>query len=149
MLRDTRIPNTPIFIDATSGDVYFTDPIRGKDLGVAIIQQDVGRNHPTVTDQFLRGEGDVPSNQNGFVLPWDATLVSMSMSGALNTQSWTAEVKVNGGGITKDSLSITNQYSNYNNNNNTDFNVGDRVMIYCNGTSIDRPHVTLFFRRRY
>lgn len=148
MLRDT-ITQTPVFIDSTSGDIYYNDPSRNKKLGVALIQQDVGRNHRTVTDQYLRSEGNVPNNQNGFVLPWDATLVSMSMSGSKNDQTWTAEVRKNGGGIVQDSLTITNQYSNYNENNNTDFNAGDRVMIYCNGTSIDHPHVTLFFRRRF
>jgi len=138
-----------IYIDSTSGDVYFTDPTRGKNLGVAIIQSDAGRNNTTVTNQFLRGEGDTPTNQNGFVLPWNATLISMSMSGKLNTQTWSVEVRKNGGGIAQDSLTITNQYSNYSDTNNTDFNAGDRIMIYCSGISVDYPHATLFFRRRF
>jgi len=148
MLRDNRTPNV-VFADTTSDDVYFYDSVRGKALGVAIIQHDVGRNHSSVTDQFLRSEGDTPVNLNGFVLPWDATLVSISMSENLNTQTWSAEVRKNGGGVAQDSLTITNQYSNYNNNNNTDFSAGDRIMVYCFGTSIDYPHVTLFFRRRF
>ena len=138
-----------IFIDSTSGDLYYTDPTRSKNLGSSIIQQGFGRNHPTVTDQFLRMEGDVPSNLNGFVLPWNATLVAISMSGEANNQTWTAEVRLNGGGISQDSLTITNDFSNYSNNNNIDFSAGDRIMLYCNGTSIDYPHVTLFFRRRF
>jgi hypothetical protein len=138
-----------IYVDSTSGDVYFYDNTRSKNLGVAIIQQDVGRNHPAVTDQFLRGEGDTPTNLNGFVLPWNATLISISMSGDLNTQTWSAEVRKNGGGIAQDTLTITNQYSNYSDNNNVDFNAGDRIMVYCSGTAINYPHVTLFFRRRF
>jgi hypothetical protein len=167
MLRDTRTASggtgvngtsgtsgtsgagSPIYIDSTSGDVYFYDNTRSKNLGVAIVQQDVGRNHPTVTDQYLRGEGDTPTNLNGFVLPWNATLVSISMSGNLNNQTWSIEVRKNGGGVAQDSLTITNQYSNYSDNNNVDFDAGDRVMIYCSGTSIDYPHATLFFRRRF
>jgi hypothetical protein len=141
--------NPGIYVDSTSGDVYFYDDTRSKNLGVAIIQQDAGRDHPTVTDQFLRSEGDTPTNLNGFVLPWNATLVYMSMSGKLNTQTWTIEVRKNGGGVAQDSLTITNQYSNYSNNNNVDFNAGDRIMIYCSGTSIDYPHASLFFRRRF
>lgn len=141
--------NPGIFIDATSGDLYYLDPIRSKNLGSAIVQQGFGRNHPTVTDQFLRIEGDVPSNLNGFVLPWNSTLIGISMSGELNTQTWTVEVRVNGGGVSQDSLTITNQYSNYSDNNNVDFNAGDRIMIYCSGTSISYPHATLFFRRRF
>jgi hypothetical protein len=154
MLRDTLINKKSegpqnVFIDSTSGDIYYHDPVRDKNLGVATIQLDVGRNHHNVTNQFLRSEGDTPTNQNGFVLPWDATLISMSMSGKLNTQNWSIEVRKNGGGISHASLSINNQYSNYDDNNNVDFNAGDRIMIYCNGMSIDFPHATLFFRRRF
>jgi hypothetical protein len=148
MLRDNRIPNI-LLVDSTSGDIYYYDNVRGKSLGVSIIQQDAGRNNSNVTNQFLRSEGDVPTNQNGFVLPWNATLVSMSMSGKLNTQTWSVEVRKNGGGIAQDTLTITNQYSNYNEINNIDFNAGDRIMLYCSGTSVDYPYASLFFRRRF
>ena len=148
MLRDNRTPNI-LLVDSTSGEVYYYDSVRGKNLGVSLIQQDAGRNNSNVTDQFLRGEADVPTNQNGFVLPWKATLVSMSMSGKLNTQTWSVEVRKNGGGIAQDTLTITNQYSNYSNINNVDFNAGDRIMIYCSGTSVDYPRASLFFRRRF
>lgn len=141
--------NPGIFIDSTSGELYYLDPTRSKNLGSAVIQQGFGRNHQSVTDQFLRIEGDVPSNLNGFVLPYNATLVGMSMSEELNTETWTAEVRVNGGGVAQDSLTITNQYSNYSDTNNVDFNAGDRIMLYCSGTGINYPHVTLFFRRRF
>jgi len=148
MLRDNRIPDI-LHVDTTSGDVYYYDSMRNKNLGVSLIQQDVGRNYANVTNQFLRSEGNVPTNQNGFVLPWNGTLVAISMSGKLNTQTWTLEVRKNGGGVAQDTLILNNQYSTYNNTNNKDFNAGDRVMIYCVGTSIDFPHATLFFRRRF
>jgi len=167
MLRDTRTASggtgingtsgtsgtsgagSPIYIDSTSGDVYYYDVTRSKNLGIANLQQDVGRGHAVVTDQYLRGEGDAPSNMNGFVLPWDATLIAITMSGRSNTQTWTAQVRKNGGGISQDSLTITNQYSNYNNTKNTDFSAGDRIMIYCSGSSVEYPRVTLVFRRRF
>ncbi len=141
--------SSPIYIDSTSGEVYYYDASRDKKLGMGNIQQDVGRCHIAVTDQYLKGDGDSPSNMNGFVLPWDSTLFAITMSGKSNTQTWTAQVRKNGGGIAHDSLTITNQYSNYNNTKNTDFNAGDRIMIYCNGVSIEYPRVTLIFRRRF
>jgi len=151
MLRDTLpsgiSPN--IYIDSTSGDIYFTDPIRNKNLGTAIIQQNAGRNSNNVTTQFLRGEADTPWNLNGFVLPWNATLISMTMSENVNNQTWTAEVRKNGIATVIDSLTITNQYSNFDNLKNTDFNAGDRIQIYCNGYFVKYPYVTLFFRRRF
>jgi len=151
MLRDTLPsgirPN--IYIDSTSGDIYFTDPIRNKNLGAAIIQQNAGRNSNNVTTQFLRGEADTPWNLNGFVLPWNATLVSISMSGSVDNQTWAVEVRKNGTSTVIDSLTISNQFSNFDNSKNTDFNAGDRIQVYCNGYFIKYPHASLFFRRRF
>jgi hypothetical protein len=57
MLRDTRTPtngSSIIHIDSTSGDIYYYDPVRSKNLGVATIQTNKflfkrGRRH---THQF-------------------------------------------------------------------------------------------------
>jgi hypothetical protein len=138
-----------IYIDSTSGDVYFYDATRGKNLGVAIIQTDAGRNSNNVTNIYLRGEGDTPVNLNGFVLPWNATLIGISMAGRSNTQTWGVLVRKNGLTTPIDSLVITNQFSHYNNTNNSDFNAGDRVQVFCAGIGIEYPKVTLFFRRRF
>ncbi len=139
---------TGLFIDSSNGDIYFYDASRTKYLGAGIIQQDASRNSTNTTNMYLMGEGDTPTNLNGFVLPWNSTLVAISMSGKLNTETWTAEVRKNNVVTVLDSLTIINQYSNYSSTNNIDFSAGDRVQIYCNGTSIDYPKVTLFFRRR-
>jgi len=149
MLRDTISQPSVIYIDSTSGDIYFTDPIRNKNLGAAIIQQNAGRNSNNVTTQFLRGEADTPWNLNGFVLPWNATLVSISMSGSVDNQTWAVEVRKNGTSTVIDSLTISNQFSNFDNSKNTDFNAGDRIQVYCNGYFIKYPHASLFFRRRF
>ena len=151
MLRDTRIPidGSVIYLDSTSGDVYYNDPIRLKKLGVAIIQTDASRNKEKATNVYLRGEGDTPSNLNGFVLPYNATLISMSMSSNANTQTWTAQVRKNGNLSPEDFLTSVNLYSKYSSNNNVDFNAGDRVEIYCSGQNIMYPKVSLFFRRRF
>ena len=151
MLRDTRIPTdgSTIFIDSTSGDVYYVDPIRLKKLGVATIQTDGSRNKNKVTNIYLRGEGDTPSNLNGFVLPWNATLIAISMSSNVNIQTWSAQVRKNGSTSPEDFLTSTNLYSKYNSTNNVDFNAGDRVEIFCSGQNIQYPKVSLFFRRRF
>ena len=122
-----------IFIDSTSGDVYYYDETRNKNLGIATIQTDAGRNNDIVTNIYLRGEGNTPTNLNGFVLPWNATLIHISMSGRSNTQIWSAQVRVNGGAIPVDFLTISNQFSKYDSTKNTDFNAGDRVQIFCSG----------------
>ncbi len=153
MLRDNRITITDgssaVFIDPASGDVYYYDPTRSKNLGVAIIQTDASRNKEKVTNVYLRGEGDTPTNLNGFVLPYNATLISISMSSNANNQTWSAQVRKNGGSSPEDFLTSVNTYSKYNESNNVDFNAGDRVEIYCTGQNISYPKVSLFFRRRF
>jgi hypothetical protein len=129
--------------------VYYYDETRNKNLGIATIQTDAGRNNDIVTNIYLRGEGNTPTNLNGFVLPWNATLVAISMSGRSNTQVWSAQVRVNGSTTPIDFLTISNQFSKYNNSKNTDFMAGDRVQIFCSGVNIEYPNVALFFRRRF
>jgi hypothetical protein len=167
MLRDTLTPSgisgssgtsgtsgtssisPAIYVDSTSGDVYFYDDTRSKNLGVAIIQTDAGRNNDIVTNVYLRSSGDTPTNLNGFVLPWNATLIAISMSGRSNSQVWSAQVRSNGGTTPLDFLTIVNQYSKHDNSKNTDFMAGDRIQIFCSGVNIEYPNVTLFFRRRF
>lgn len=138
-----------IYVDSTTGDVYFYDATRDKNLGVAIIQTDAGRNSNNVTNIYLRSEGDTPTNLNGFVLPWNATLIGISISGRSNTQTWGVLVRKNGLLTPVDSLVITNQYSNYDSTKNSDFNAGDRVQIFCAGIGVEYPKATLFFRRKF
>jgi len=148
MLRDTRTRGSTI-IDTTSGDIYYFDPVRSKHLGVAIIQTDGGRNKERVTNVYLRGEGDAPSNLNGFVLPWNATLIAISMSSNTNDKTWSAQVRRNGDPTPQDFLTSINKYSKYNDLKNIDFNAGDRIEIFCSGQDIQYPKVSLFFRRRF
>lgn len=137
-----------IFVDSTSGDIFYYDDTRQKNLGIAIIQASFGRNSIKVTNRYLELEGNSPSNLNGFPLPYDATLIAISMSEELNTETWIAEIRKNGIVTVLDYLQINSQYSNASNNNNIDFNIGDRVQLYLNGSNISNPHTTLFFRRK-
>ena len=137
--------SSPFVLD---GDVYFVDSTRGdKELGVAIIEVGAGRNSSATTNQYLRTFNGTLMNQTGIPLPYDTTLVGMTMAGSSNTQSWTAQVRKNGSATVLDSLSITNAYENHDWTRNTDFTAGDRVQIYLSGTSISYPQVRLYFRR--
>ncbi len=142
-------PTAFVYIDSTSGDIYYFDPTRSKNLGVATIQTDGSRNKNRVTNVYLRGEGNTPSNLNGFVLPWNATLIGISMSSNVNTQTWSAQVRKNGATSPEDFLTSVNLYSKQSSTNNVDFNAGDRVEIFCSGQNIKYPKGSLFFRRRF
>jgi len=106
-----------------------------------------GRNSVATTDQYLRGYNGAPLNLNGYALLFDCTLVGISISGE-TSQTWTAEIRKNDAVAVIDSLTMTAARENHDYTKNTDFNEGDRVQIYCNGTSIDRPLVEIFFRRK-
>jgi hypothetical protein len=128
-------------------DVYFYDTTRSKDLGVAVLEIGCGRNSANTTDQYLRTFNGTPMNQTGVALPFDATLVGMSMSGQSNTQTWTAQVGKNDLATVEDSLTITNAYENHTWSKDTDFSAGDRIQVYLSGTNINYPQVRLYFRR--
>lgn len=106
------------------------------------------RDSISTTDQYLRTFDGAPTNLNGYALPWDATLVALSASGQVNTQTYTLEVRKNGVATVESSITMTNQFSNYDDTIDVDFNAGDRVQFYCNGTGIDRPLIEAYFRRR-
>lgn len=133
------------YIDAD--DVYYYDTTRDKDLGVAVIEIGCGRNSTSTTDQYLRTFNGTPMNLTGIALPFDATLVGMSMSGASNSQTWTAQVGKNDVATVLDSLTITNSYENHSWSKDTDFSAGDRIQVYMSGTNINNPQVRLYFRR--
>jgi len=129
-------------------ELYFYDTSRSKKLGTSVLHISAGRNNPSASNQYLRISDGAPMNLNGFVLPYDATLIGISMSGRDNNETWTAEIRRNGSVTVLSSLQIVNAYQNYDFTKNVNFDAGDRVMIYLNGTTISYPFVTAYFRRR-
>ncbi len=138
-------------IDLTDdgGDVYYIDSTRGdKALGVAYLTIGCGRNSSNTTGQYLRTYNGTPMNMTGIPLPYASTLIGITMSEQVNTQTWTAEVRRNGVATVLDSLVLTNAYYEQDMTKNTDFDAGDRIQVYLNGTNINYPQVRLYFRRR-
>lgn len=129
-------------------DVYFYDDTRSKTLGVAIIQISGSRKSVSTTDQYLRHLDGTPFNQSGTALPWNATLIGISMSEQDDNQTWTVQVRKNDASTSLASLTITNAYENHSWDEDVDFSAGDRIQLYLSGTSIDYPQATAYFRRR-
>lgn len=129
-------------------DVYFYDDTRSKDLGVAVIEVGAARDSVSTTDQYLRTYDGVPMNKSGSALPWDATLIGISMSGEENNQTWTVQVRKNDSATSLASLTITNAYENHSWDEDVDFSAGDRIQLYLSGASIDYPQAKAYFRRR-
>ena len=129
-------------------DVYFYDTTRDKHLGVAIIEVAGGRDSVATTNQYLRTFDGVPFNQSGTALPFNATLIGLTMSEQDNNQTWTLQVRKNNSATSLASLTINNAYENHSWDEDVDFSAGDRIQLYLSGSSIDYPQAKAYFRRR-
>ena len=107
-----------------------------------------GRDQSNASNIYFDGPGGVAMNTSGFVLPWDTTL--LAISAATNAaETWTAEVHKNGAGLVSGAtLSLAAVASGYRNDLSIDFNAGDEVQLYVNGSSVGRPSMVAIFKRR-
>jgi hypothetical protein len=71
----------------------------------------------------------------------------MTLSGQIN-QSWTGQIRKNDAVGVIASLAMVAARSAVDYTLNADLNSGDRIQFYCSGTSIDRPLIEVFLRRR-
>lgn len=103
-----------------------------------------GRN-AVVSNVYLEF-GGVPSNLSGFVLPYDATIIALSVATSGN-ETWVAEVRKNNAAAVIASISMTAQAKKYE-AKNVNVNQGDELQMYCNGAVINRPVFCVFLKRR-
>lgn len=108
---------------------------------------DAGRGSTVTTNLYLRHNQNIPSNLSGAVLPFDATLIAISLSATV-AATWTAEIRLAGSLVTGALLASGGAKTASTSALSIDFNAGDEVQFYCNGTNINRPHMIAVFRRR-
>lgn len=103
-----------------------------------------GRN-TTITDSYLRGPGNLPTNLSGFVLPFNATIIGIGVATRV-VETWTAEVRKNGGAAITSLVvvAVRKLYGAV----SVNVNQGDEIQMYCNGTNINRPQVAVYLTRR-
>jgi hypothetical protein len=98
------------------------------------------------TKSYLSAHG-LATNVVPIILPTNTTLTAMSLSAAAMA-NWNAEVRLGGILVSGAVLASGGGTSAYSAAYNINFNAGDGVQIYCNGTGIKKPRVTLWFNRR-
>jgi hypothetical protein len=100
------------------------------------------------TNVYLNGPDGTPMNVVPFILPNDCYLVAISAA-TDGAETWTAEIHVNGVLKTGAILSLSSVDNGYGEaySGVASFGAGDKIMTYCNGTSISKPRITAFFRR--
>jgi hypothetical protein len=105
------------------------------------------RDRLVTTNIYLRTHDNIPTNVSPIILPFNSTLIAISAS-CSSASTWVAEVHLAGSLVTGAILNIAAAVKAYRNDLTIDFNAGDGVQIYCNGTGVPFPNVDLIFRRR-
>lgn len=130
-------------------DVVFIDATRSKALSVSSTQYSFARDKSKVSDVYLETVGGISSSLTGYALIHDATLIGISLSGARDDQTWDAEVRKNNVLAPLLVAPLANSFEAHDSTLDVDFDAGDRIQVFCAGTNIARPLVTLQFRRRH
>lgn len=106
-----------------------------------------GREGPSVSNVYLRGPGGTPMNLAGYVIPFDAKIIAISMA-TRGAENWTFEVRKNNNPAVIASLTAAGVERAYNATVDVDIDAGDEIQFYCNGTGINSPSGSVIFRRR-
>jgi len=113
--------------------------------GADYVNFSAGRN-AIATNVYLRGPDGTPTNLAGFVIPFNATIVRITAA-TQGAETWTAEVRKNNDPTVIASLAMTTA-TGISTLLSVNVNAGDEIQMYCNGTAISYPVVTVYLKRR-
>ena len=103
------------------------------------------RSGGAVNTVYLRSGDGTPYNTTPMIMPFNGTIKYISISTSANS-TWTGEVRNNGTAITGATISntTTGTYSSFNIN----VNEGAKLQLYCNGSSVANPRMTVLIVKR-
>ncbi len=127
---------------ADDGLLYAYDEVRAKWLSVDRTMFGWGRNTNTVTDEYLRQYNGTPSDNTGWRMIRDGTITAITVQTDA-AESCTIEIRKNDTVTIISSLTLTNEEGRHDNTINIDFNEGDFLQCFLNGTDIDFPQVLI------
>lgn len=136
----SMINNTPAYYDKTNSRNKFLSMYR---MHMAFS----GRDNQNNSNEYLRA-GEFTSNQSSYRLIKNMTLIGISAQ-TNGAETWTARVRKNGVVTNLASLALSAVAGAQDATLNVDFTAGDKVEVYCDGSSVDRPFVTLEFAERF
>lgn len=125
-------------------DAVFTNYV-GVETEASIVIS--GERDKNSSDIYMNGPHGNSMYQVPFILPYNGVLKYLSASGA-SIQTWVAEVHVNGVPVSNADLSIVSDYSAYREfATPIPFSAGDKIQLYCRGSSINKPRIDAVFAR--
>lgn len=104
------------------------------------------RNANKATNVYLRMADGLPTNETPFILPYNCTLTNLTAANN-GAETWIGEVRIGGTLVTGAFITITAATSGTA-VVDVDFNAGDAIQLFCNGTDVKDPMLNLFFERR-
>jgi hypothetical protein len=132
-----------------NNEIAVYDRTRTKWLGINREYMNfAGRDNANNSDEYLRAGSDFTSNQSGPRLFRNMTLIGISAQ-TNGAETWTVRVRRNGVVTNLASLALSAVAGAQSITTNVDFNQGDKVDVFAEGTSINRPYVRLEFAPRY
>jgi hypothetical protein len=136
----SMINNTPAYYDKSNSRNKFLSMYR-------MHQAFSGRDNANNSNEYLRA-GEFTSNQSSYRLIKNMTLIGISAQ-TNGAETWTARVRKNGVVTNLASLALSAVAGAQDATLNVDFNAGDKIEVYCDGTGVDRPFVMLEFAERF
>jgi hypothetical protein len=155
IFHGTPAPNTGLGFAAPEGSLYLQvgGPLWRKtdiadtawqEMDVTLLQASAGK--PTnVSTTYLDNAFERPSNQVGFVLPYDMRLVAIAAA-AQEIETWFAEIHLNEVLVPGAFLSVAGTKTAFQAGYNIQFSAGDELQFFCNGSNVNRPTMTVFMR---
>ena len=114
-------------------------------LGNNTINVSGSRHHRNVVDQYARKEDGTPYNLSPFIMPFDATLVTITAATRENA-TWKAQVRSNGIAVNGAELQLNATKSGLI-DINIQFFKNQSVEIYLESNGIPYPSVNLIFQQ--
>lgn len=136
-----------LWINSTDYTLFVFDGNRKKWLAVESFVINGGVNSAEAEREYFSLTDNIYSENNAFVLPYDATLTGITYSSP-SLGNCFVEVHLNNSLVESAFLAINSSNKGYVNNLNVDFKEGDKIQLFLNGQNIKWPLVKVLFRKR-
>lgn len=130
------------------GISYIYDPLRGKILSTSRAYLNAGVKSRTVTNQYLRISGDIPTMGVGVDIPRKGTIVGLTVNCEI-PYSWVLEIYKKGTATPIASIALVSQSKKEDTNLDVDVEQGDILQFKVNGTNVPLPTCLLELAWRY
>ena len=130
------------------GITYIYDESRGKILSIPRAYLSAGVKSRTVTNQFLKIAGDIPTMGVGNDILRNGTIVGLTANCEVSS-TWILEIYKKGTSTPIATLSLSGQTKKEDTTIDVDVNKGDILQFKVNGTNIKLPTALLELAWRY